>query len=152
MYAIKKALDRVNANTTVITFNDRANTLYRATDRAGNTIRDAGTGGGTNADGAIKYATKLLAETEKPVRIFFAITDGQWSGDQKDNHETIKRMARAGVLTAFAYIPESTEPVELNAEKSHYCEIASVIRNPFDLVYMAKSIVKYAISRRLVNN
>jgi len=152
MYAIKKALDRVNANTTVITFNDRANTLYRATDRAGNTIRDAGTGGGTTADGAIKYATKLLAETEKPVRIFFAITDGEWSGDQKDNHETIKRMARAGVLTAFAYIPESTEPVELNAQKSHYCEIASVVRNPFDLVYMAKSIVKYAISRRLVSN
>ena len=153
MYAIKKALDRVNANTTVITFNDRANTLYRATDRATNTIRDAGVGGGTSADEAIKYATKLLAETEKPVRIFFAITDGDWSGDQKVNHDTIKRMARAGVLTAFAYIPESGETVEpLTDQKSHYCEIASVIRNPFDLVYMAKSIVKYAISRRLVNN
>lgn len=152
MYAIKKALDRVNANTTVITFNDRPNTLYRATDRVGNTIRDAGTGGGTTADGAIQYATKLLAETDKPVRIFFAITDGEWSGDQNNNHETIKRMARAGVLTAFAYIPESGEAVQLTTEKSHYCEIASVVRNPFDLVYMAKSIVKYAISRRLVNN
>jgi uncharacterized protein YegL len=153
MYAIKKALDRVNANTTVITFNDRANTLYRATDRATSTIRDAGTGGGTSADEAIKYATKLLAETEKPVRIFFAITDGEWSGNQDVNHETIKRMARAGVLTAFAYIPESGETVEpLTDQRSHYCEIASVIRNPFDLVYMAKSIVKYAISRRLVNN
>jgi uncharacterized protein YegL len=153
MYAIKKALDRVNANTTVITFNDRANTLYRATDRATSTIRDAGTGGGTSADEAIKYATKLLAETEKPVRIFFAITDGDWSGNQDVNHETIKRMARAGVLTAFAYIPESGETVEpLTDQRSHYCEIASVIRNPFDLVYMAKSIVKYAISRRLVNN
>jgi uncharacterized protein YegL len=153
MYAIKKALDRVNANTTVITFNDRANTLYRATDRATSTIRDAGTGGGTSADEAIKYATKLLAETDKPVRIFFAITDGDWSGNQDVNHETIKRMARAGVLTAFAYIPESGETVEpLTDQRSHYCEIASVIRNPFDLVYMAKSIVKYAISRRLVNN
>jgi uncharacterized protein YegL len=152
MYAIKKALDRVNANTTVITFNDRANTLYRATDRANNTIRDAGCGGGTDATEAITYATKLLAETEKPVRIFFAITDGDWSGDQNANHDTIKRMARAGVLTAFAFIPESDQNVELTTEKAHYCEIASVIRNPFDLVYMAKSIVKYAISRRLVNN
>ena len=152
MYAIKKALDRVNANTTVITFNDRANTLYRATDRVGNTIRDAGCGGGTDATDAIQYATKLLAETEKPVRIFFAITDGDWSGNQDANHETIKRMARAGVLTAFAFIPESDQNVELTTEKAHYCEIASVIRNPFDLVYMAKSIVKYAISRRLVNN
>jgi hypothetical protein len=62
-------------------------------------------------------------------------------------------MARAGVLTAFAYIPESQEVVKpLTDQTSHYCEIASVIRNPFDLVYMAKSIVKYAISRRLVNN
>ena len=152
MYAIKKALDRVNANTTVITFNDCANTLYRATDRATNIIRDAGTGGGTSADQAITYATKLLAETEKPVRIFFAITDGDWSGNQEVNHETIKRMARAGVLTAFAYIPESDQQVDLTTEKAHYCEIASVVRNPFDLVYMAKSIVKYAISRRLVNN
>ena len=153
MYAIKKALDRVNANTTVITFNDRANTLYRATDRAGNTIRDAGCGGGTDATEAITYATKLLAETEKPVRIFFAITDGDWSGNQDANHETIKRMARAGVLTAFAYIPEPSETIQpLTEQTSHYCEIASVIRNPFDLVYMAKSIVKYAISRRLVNN
>jgi uncharacterized protein YegL len=152
MYAIKKALDRVNANTTVITFNDHANTLYRATDRANNTIRDAGCGGGTDATEAITYATKLLAETEKPVRIFFAITDGDWSGDQNANHDTIKRMARAGVLTAFAYIPESDQQVELTTEKAHYCEIASVVRNPFDLVYMAKSIVKYAISRRLVNN
>jgi uncharacterized protein YegL len=152
MYAIKKALDRVNANTTVITFNDHANTLYRATDRANNTIRDAGCGGGTDATEAITYATKLLAETEKPVRIFFAITDGEWSGNQDANHDTIKRMARAGVLTAFAYIPESDQQVELTTEKAHYCEIASVVRNPFDLVYMAKSIVKYAISRRLVNN
>lgn len=152
MYAIKKALDRVNANTTVITFNDRANTLYRATDRVGNTIRDAGCGGGTDATDAIQYATKLLAETEKPVRIFFAITDGDWSGNQDANHETIKRLARAGVLTAFAYIPERNQQVDLTTEKAHYCEIASVVRNPFDLVYMAKSIVKYAISRRLVNN
>ena len=152
MYAIKRSLDRVNANTTVITFNDRANTLYRATDRATSTIRDAGTGGGTVPTDAIKYATKLLAETEKPVRIFFVITDGEWSGNQNDNHETIKRMARAGVLTAFAYIPENGEAVKLTTEKSHYCEIASVVNNPFDLVYMAKSIVKFAISRRLVNN
>jgi predicted metal-dependent peptidase len=153
MYAIKRALDRINAETTVITFNDEAKTLYRPTDRAGNTIRDAGTGGGTVANGAIAYATKLLAETEKPVRIFFAITDGEWSGDQQDNNEAIERMARAGVLTAFAYIPEMGEGnVELDYEKKHHCEIGAVVRNPFDLVYMAKAIVKHAISRRLVNN
>jgi predicted metal-dependent peptidase len=152
MYAIKRALDRINANTTVITFNNATKTLYRASDRANNTIRDAGAGGGTEPDQAIAYATKILAETEKPVRIFFAITDGEWSGDQTVNHDAIRKMANAGVLTAFAYIPEKHEQVSLTQENTHFCEIASIVRNPLDLIGMAKSIVKYAVNRRLVSN
>ena len=151
MYAIKRALDRINANTTVITFNSESQTLYRADEKATNVIRDAGAGGGTTPDHAIKYATKLLAETEKPVRIFFVITDGEWYGDQTYNHDLIKQMANAGVLTAFAYIADSREKVNLTLETKHYCEIGAVINNPLDLIGMAKTIVKYAINRRLVN-
>lgn len=148
MYAIKRAFDKINAECTVLTFNDVVHTLYRSSDKAGAQLRDAGTGGGTTADGAIKYATKLLAETEKPVRIFFAITDGDWSGNQTDNDEAINRLSRAGVLTSLAFIPESgTNDVPVN---SHNCEITSVIRNPIDLVGMARSITRHAISRRLI--
>jgi hypothetical protein len=152
MYAIKRALDKINAECTVITFNDSAHTLYRASEKAGNTIRDAGTGGGTNADQAIKYATKVLAETEKPVRVLFAITDGDWSGDQTLNDEAISRLSRAGVLTALAYIPEYESSANLAEINSHKCEIKAVVRNPIDLIGMARSITRYAISRRLINN
>ena len=152
MYAIKRALDRINANTTVITFNTDTNILYRASDKASNVIRDAGSGGGTEPDKAIQYATKLLAETEKPVRIFFAITDGEWQGESQRNHDAIARMARAGVLTAFAYIPYGSETISLNNETAHRCEIGAVINNPLDLIGMARTIVKYAITRRLVRN
>ena len=151
MYAIKRALDRINANTTVITFNSDSKVLYRSDEKATNVIRDAGAGGGTTADHAIKYATKLLAETEKPVRIFFVITDGEWSGDQQVNHDLIKQLVNAGVLTAFAYIAYESERVDLTPETKHYCEIGAVINNPLDLIGMAKTIVKYAINRRLVN-
>jgi hypothetical protein len=150
MYAIKRAFDRINANCTVITFNDDVSTLYRASDKAGATIRDARTGGGTVPDKAIQYATKLLAETEKPIRIFFAITDGEWSGQTDLNHEAINRLSRAGVLTALAYIPESNETTsQINA---HGCEIAKAIKNPLDLIGMARSITRYGIGRRLINN
>jgi hypothetical protein len=152
MYAIKRALDKINANTTVITFNSDTNLLYRAKDKATGVIRDAGAGGGTEPDQAVKYATKLLAETDKPVRIFFAITDGEWGGDLKQTHDAIDRMARAGVLTAFAYIPNSNEQIVLDSETSHRCEIGAVINNPLDLIGMARKIVKYAITRRLVRN
>lgn len=152
MYAIKRALDRIDANCTVITFHDNTNVLYRAKDKAGAQIRDAGTGGGTVATDAITYATKLLAETEKPVRLFVAITDGDWSGNQDINHDAIDRMNRAGVLTALAYIPSGEEAVTLNDENSHRCEIREVVRNPIDLIGLVRSIVKYGINRRLVSN
>ena len=112
-------------------------------------IKDAGTGGGTEPDQAIKVATKLLAESDRAVKIFFAISDGEWYGDQNTNHEAIKRMSRAGVLTSFAYIPSQGERVTLDKESAHYCDIASVIRNPYDLVGMARSIVRNAIVRRI---
>ena len=149
MWAIKRALDRIEASTTVITFSDEVHTLYRADETANNTIRDAGTGGGTEADEAIRVATKILAESERSVKIFFAITDGEWSGDQTNNHEAIKSMGRAGVLTSFAYIPYESETITLTKESAHYCDIASVVRNPLDLVGMARAIVRNAITRRI---
>ena len=150
MYAIKRAFDRINANCTVITFNDQANTLYRASDKAGATIRDARTGGGTVPDTAIQYATKLLAETDKPIRIFFAITDGDWSGNSDLNHDAIRKLGRAGVLTALAYIPDQNEPT--TTINKHECEIATAIKNPLDLIGMARTLTRYGISRRLINN
>ena len=150
MYAIKRAFDRINANCTVITFNDQANTLYRASDKAGATIRDARTGGGTVPDTAIQYATKLLAETDKPIRIFFAITDGDWSGNSDLNHDAIRKLGRAGVLTALAYIPDHNEST--TSINKHECEIATAIKNPLDLIGMARTLTRYGISRRLINN
>lgn len=151
MYAIKYALDKIGANCSVITFNHEAQTLYRATDKANNYIRDCGAQGGTNAEYAVRYATKLLAESDKPVKLFYAITDGEWS-DSEVCDEEIKKLSRAGVLTAFAYIPEYNEEVVLTHEKAHYADVASVIRNPFDLVGMARTIVRNAIARRVTSN
>lgn len=151
MYAIKYALDKIGANCSVITFNHEAQTLYRATDKASNYIRDCGAQGGTNAEYAVRYATKLLAESQKPVKLFFAITDGEWS-DSPVCDEEIKKLSRGGVLTAFAYIPEIHEQVVLTHEKAHYSDVASVIRNPFDLVGMARTITRNAIARRVTSN
>jgi von Willebrand factor type A domain len=151
MYAIKRALDKIGASTTVITFNSETNVLYRASDKATNVIRDAGAGGGTEATDAVRYGTKILAESDKPVKIFFAITDGEWGGDLNIVHDQIERMARAGVLTALAYIPFGDERVVLDRDSAHRCEIGAVVHNPMDLINMAKLIVKYAITRRLVN-
>ena len=151
MYAIKHSLDRIGAKCSVIVFNSYTTTLYEAHEKVGNSIRDCGTTGGTDPEYAVRYATKLLAESDKPVKLFFAITDGEWSNTKVCDDE-IKKLSRAGVLTAFAYIPESHEErVVLDHEKAHFCNVASVIHNPFDLVGMARTIVKNAIGSRVAS-
>ena len=153
MYAIKRALDKIGANTSVFTWNTNSHTLYRADEKSGQTIRHGGTTGGTNPNDVLQIATKLLAETDKPVRIFFVITDGEWdNSDLNQNHEMIERMARAGVLTALAYIPEHGESVSLTDDSMHRCEVGAVVRNPMDLIGLANQLVHYAVTRRLVNN
>lgn len=151
MYAIKSSLDRIGAKCSVIVFNSETTTLYEAHEKAGNSIRNCGTTGGTEPEYAVRYATKLLAESDKPVKLFFAITDGEWSNTKVCDDE-IKKLSRAGVLTAFAYIPEAHEDrVVLDHEKAHFCNVASVVHNPFDLVGMARTIVKNAIASRVAN-
>ena len=152
MYSIKRALDKIGAETSVFTWNSDVRTLYRADEKAGQTIRHGGTTGGTNPRDVLQVATKLLAETNKPVRILFVITDGDWDNSSlQENHETIERMARAGVLTAFAYIPENGESISLDYDSMHRCEVGAVIHNPMDLIGMANQLVHYAVTRRLVN-
>jgi Mg-chelatase subunit ChlD len=152
MYAIKHALDRISANTTVLTFANQAKLLYDKTEKAGVTIRDSGSGGGTEPLSAIKYATKLFAETDKSVKVLFVITDGAWQyGYGADNEITadkeIEKLRRSGVLTALAYIDDNVS-VEVNP---HNCELAKHINNPNQLVDLARKLVKLAIMRRLTN-
>lgn len=151
MYAVKHSLDRIGANCSVVVFNSDSTLLYEAQEKAGNSIRDCGATGGTEPLHAISYATKLLAETEKPVKLFFAITDGEWSMTKECDDE-IKKLSRAGVLTALAFIPSDTEQTSLTHEQAHFCNVASIIHNPFDLVGMARTIVKNAIGRRITAN
>ena len=152
MFSIKRALDKLGADTSVFTFDTNVRTLYRADEKASQTIRNGGTFGGTDPNSAIKVATKLLAESERPVKIFFVITDGEWEyRTLNDNHEMIDRLANAGVLTAFAYIPDG-DSIELNTETMHHCEVGAIVNNPLDLVELANQLVHYAVTRRLVNN
>ena len=90
------------------------------------------------------------SETDRPVRICFVITDGEWdSSNLNQNHEMIERMAQAGVLTALAFIPDGID-YQLTDNSMHKCEVGAVVQNPMDLVGMANQLVHYAVTRRLV--
>jgi hypothetical protein len=151
MWAIKKALERVNARTTVCVFDHHTELLYGADETAGTTIRDSGADGGTDPHHSLMYAKRVLAETEKPIRILFMITDGAW--DTKEGEQAVIEMKEAGVITCQALITGSD--IAMTREQlenyRHSFELMTSIKSAKDLIVLGKELVRLSIARQLTN-
>lgn len=149
LWAIKRSLDKVQASTTVYTFDTGTHLLYSADEKADTTIRDAGASGTTQPEVAILNAQNILADTDKPIRILFMITDGAWGGEKAE--ESVRRMKEAGVLTCQALL----YPQEVSKEGLERCrhnfEIIKRISEAKDILSLGQSLVRTAIARRLVS-
>lgn len=148
MWGLKRALDKVNANCTVVTFSwsGSERVLYKAEESASSTVKRVQTGGGTDPEGALKYATRVLAESDRAIKVLFSITDGEWSNEESCD-ELVRNLRRAGVLTALAHISEYTSDSE--AVNAHQSEIVSAVSNASDLFLLGRSLVKVATKRNL---
>lgn len=151
MWAIKRALDKVNASTTVLAFDTDYYSLYKPTERAGIKMRYSGSGGGTDAKGAVEYANNVFAESNRAIKVFIAITDGYWY-DSADTDATIARLRNSGVVTALAYVndPRHLTDGSTISIDSHGCETAVNITDTRDLFTLARKLVKIGVGRNLV--
>jgi hypothetical protein len=148
MWAIKKALEKVEARTTVVTFNYQTELLYSADDKAGTTIRDSGASGGTNPEASLLYAQNVLANTDKPIRLLFMITDGGWETEAGES--AVRKMKQAGVLTAQALIGFNGYSKEHLEQYRHEFEILANVPTAKELMVLGRELVRKAISRNLV--
>jgi hypothetical protein len=149
LWAIKRSLDKVQANTTVYTFDSHTHLLYSADEKADTTIRDSGASGTTQPEVAILNAQNILATTDKPIRILFMITDGAWGGDKAE--ESVRRMKEAGVLTCQALLYPNEVSNEGLERCRHNFEIIKRIGEAKDILSLGQSLVRTAIARRLVS-
>jgi hypothetical protein len=151
MWAIKRSLDKVQANSTVITFDSYTRVLYSADEKAdAGIIRDSGASGGTNPLNAILTAQNIFAKTDKPIRILFMITDGAYDSEQAD--ESISKMREAGVLTCNAIIEERDYPIEAFERNRHEFELLQQIKTAKDILTLGRQLIRLAIKRNLVAN
>ena len=148
MWGLKRALDRVGANCTVVTFSwsGSERVLYKAEESASTTVKRVQTGGGTDPEGALKYATRVLSESARAIKVLFSITDGEWSNSEACD-EQVRALRRAGVLTALAHI--SSYPVALEEVNAHQSEVVSSVTNASDLFLLGRSLVRVATQRNL---
>ena len=149
MWAIKKSLESVNAKTSVVLFDMRSYLLYGADEKATNTIRDGGASGGTNPEHAILYAKKVLADSDKKIKLLFMITDGAW--DTQDGEKAIKEMRNAGVVTCQAYLSQYDVNAEHLEPYRHGFELLTHIKTAKDILTLGKELVRLSIARNLVS-
>ena len=157
MWAIKRAMDKIGASTTVLTFADDARMLYSANQKAKVTKSYVGTAGGTNPKQAIDYAKYVFANSERAIKILIIITDGEW-WNSAEQDRIITQMRKAGVITSLGYIDPrgSLDPetrAKYHADKQtvngHGAEIVVALENGNSLLQLAKALVKSGIKRNL---
>lgn len=161
MWSVKRALDSINAATTVIQFGSYGEVLYPADTKAGPimlTARNA-SGGGTSPFYSIKRAKEILDESSRAIKMFIIITDGQWDSSRQCD-ELILSMRMTGALTGLVFLmPPLVEgqtvwwlPRDHNKYviDGHNCEVAQALDTPLDIVHVAKAMVASA-QRKVLN-
>lgn len=156
MWAIKNALDSINASTSVIAYTDKgwgydpAYTLYSSDERVGRQMNFIPNLGGTDPTVALQYANGVLANSTRAIKLLIVITDGEWNGDCLERTEEIIRTMRdGGVLTSLAWLADFN--INLNAKNLHGAEIVCHVRNASDLFHLGRSIVEVGIERQLTH-
>lgn len=149
MWAIKRALDKVDASTTVVTFASSTHLLYSADEKASAQYRDIGSGGGTEPTQAIRYARSVLANSNRAIKLFIAITDGEWFGAQ-DADDDIRHLRKGGVITALGMIGAGSLKDGDVTINTHGCEVAVPIEQMDQLFVLAKEMVRTGIRKNLI--
>ena len=153
MWVVKRALDKVGASCTVVTFSDKSTVLYHREEKATHQIRYSYHGGGTVPVMAMGQAARVFARTQKTQRILIVFTDGEWSDRTDDDgvspEEWIKRMNRGGVLTALGFIRDRSWFGYTDKKDHHGCQLHRDL-DVNVLVPFMQNIVVNVIRQRLI--
>lgn len=144
MWIIKRAMEILDANVTVISYSDTENTnlVYKKEQKVSKTsYRQMKASGSTMPRKATVEAVSILEASRRTNKIFITITDGQWGyGWQCEEVESIiEEMGKRGITTALAFLGYHSKQYGIDA---HKCQVAAGVNNPMELVEFAKQIVK----------
>jgi hypothetical protein len=158
MWAIKRALDSIDASTTVIQYGSWGNYLYQAHEKAMvkmTTARREG-GGSTNPLSSLRKTSEILQHSSRAIKMMLMITDGQWANPSACE-QVIATLRNNGVVTGFVYLqPADTPEIYIQRDETgtqlidaHCCEAAVMLTEPRQIVDFAKQLTKVSRERLL---
>jgi len=144
VWAIKRGLERIQANTTVYAFNSGSRLLYSANENADpKNVRVLHTGGTTNPLMALKEAENIFNMSSRTTKLLFIVTDGGFDYSEPCD-DYIKAFNDMGVVTSTVFIGYLSRDVDSEQIEyyRHYAKYFNVINQPSDLVRIATDIVQ----------
>lgn len=158
MWATKRALDSIGADTTVIQFGSWGEILYPSEVKATTRMLTArfNGGGSTNPLASLVKAKDILSNSSRAIKILIVITDGDW-GNKIACDQVIASMRSSNVLTGLVYLEDANlhevfKHYDDNKNRmfdAHYCEMFTHLTNPSDIVDFAKQLAKVSRERML---
>lgn len=157
LWAVKRAVEAIGGEVTVLGYNDDATVMYTRRDKASKTVfRDFTAEGYTEPRKAIAEATVMLKHSVAHHRIALFLTDGAW-GDADVCNDMIDYLNNMGVITALGYLFEQSyhadhlkqmDPADLRDSLFHHCKATAAFGDANGLVELAKAVVKEAMKSR----
>lgn len=124
-WAIRRAVDDVEGLSTVFTYHQQHQVMAKAQERPDMRMFTPTATGGTEPSSALRQAHRLLAESDKRIRIMVILTDGDWETPTK-SEVYIAAMREEGIVTVLAFLDTTAMyrqpgvPAPVNA---HGCDI-----------------------------
>lgn len=157
-WAMKRGIEKIEGDVTVLTFNGQAKKLYEKHEKANTTYREVFSSGCTDPLDAIRLAEQILTKSKRQTRLLFIVTDGAWSNETPCNL-MIQKMNSVGVISSLVFygakeyiqsrLLESKNNFmgerELQKNIRHYCTLFNAVDTPSDLLKVATMIVKERI-------
>lgn len=151
-WVIKRGIERVNGDVTILSFNDRTYTIYDKETKATASYRGISSTGGTDPKNALDIAIQIFNKSRKQTKLLFIVTDGSWSNEVQNNVR-VQMCNDLGVLTSLVFMTDgdseyydnyisSMPEHKFNHEVKHNCKYFNVVSNPKDLTKVAVDIVK----------
>lgn len=149
LWTMKRALDDVDAQTTVIGFGSYAGTLYSRNDRAekGQVRLFDSNKGGTSPWDALREANRILSGSDRPNKLLAIFTDGGWNS--YDNYSTGERASVEVQDALIASMPWTTALFGIAMEGYgvvdsyglHGCDIGGDVTDYATFVTVLRSLV-----------
>jgi len=151
-WVIKRGIEKVNGEVTILSFNERTYTIYDKETKANTRYRGIGSNGATDPIMGLDVAIQIFKKSRRQTKVLFIVTDGQWSNETANNVR-VQICNDLGVLTSLVYIDQDTSEYykqyiasmpehEFNHLIRHNCRYFNRVSTPQDLTKVAVDIVK----------